>query len=215
MQAMRKGIAGLTILGLALALASAATPRMAAAQAGGAQAVSSQGGAAMAVHTSGVPSGPADPKDLNYRLGSADKLRVIVFGETSLSGEFVISDSGEIAFPLIGNVHAAGLTVAQFQEALRTKLADGYLRDPRVSAEVENYRPFYILGEVQKPGEYPFTSGLTVLNAVATAGGFTYRANTKLVTIRHAGGTKELPVRLTATSEVGPGDTIVIKERFF
>ncbi len=105
--------------------------------------------------------------------------------------------------------------MAQFQEALRTKLADGYLRDPRVSAEVENYRPFYILGEVQKPGEYPFTSGLTVLNAVATAGGFTYRANTKIITIRHSGAAKELPIRLTATSEVGPGDTILIKERFF
>jgi polysaccharide export outer membrane protein len=205
MQAMRKGINCLTILGLALSLSSAAAPMVAAAQAG----------APTAVSAPKVASGPADPKDLNYKLGTDDKLRVIVFGETSLSGEFVISDSGEIAFPLIGNVHAAGLTVAQFQEALRTKLADGYLRDPRVSAEVENYRPFYILGEVQKPGEYPFTSGLTVLNAVATAGGFTYRANTKLITIRHAGGSKELPIRLTATSEVGPGDTIVIKERFF
>ena len=205
MQAMRKVIDGLTILAMTLSLAGAAAPTIAAAQAG----------APMTVHTSAAPSGPADPKDLNYKLGTDDKLRVIVFGETSLSGEFVISDSGEIAFPLIGNVHAAGLTVAQFQEALRAKLADGYLRDPRVSAEVENYRPFYILGEVQKPGEYPYTSGLTVLNAVATAGGFTYRANTKTVTIRHAGGTKEVPVRLTAASEVGPGDTILIKERFF
>ncbi len=198
---MRKGINGLTALAMALSFAGA--PMLAAAQ------------ATAPMATPASATGPADPKDLNYRLGTDDKLRVIVFGETSLSGEFVISDTGEIAFPLIGNVHAAGLTVAQFQEALRTKLADGYLRDPRVSAEVENYRPFYILGEVQKPGEYPFTSGLTVLNAVATAGGFTYRANTKTVTVRHAGASKESPIRLTATSEVGPGDTIVIKERFF
>ena len=207
MQSMRKGFYSLTALAVALSLAGAAAP--VAAQTGATQAV-----APMAV-SSPAPSGPVDPKDLNYRLGTADKLRVIVFGETSLSGEFVISDTGEIAFPLIGNLRAAGLTVAQFQEALRSKLADGYLRDPRVSAEVENYRPFYILGEVQKPGEYPFTSGLTVLNAVATAGGFTYRANTKIVTIRHAGASKEAPVRLTATSAVGPGDTILIKERFF
>ena len=208
---MRKGFHSLTIMAMALSLSGAAAPMMAAAQAGATRAAAPM---AAPVSTS-IPSGPADPKDLNYKLGTADKLRVIVFGETSLSGEFVISDTGEFAFPLIGNVQAAGLTVAQFQEALRTKLADGYLRDPRVSAEVENYRPFYILGEVQKPGEYPFTSGLTVLNAVATAGGFTYRANTKLVTIRHAGASKESPVRLTATSEVGPGDTILIKERFF
>ncbi len=206
MQTMRKGMTSLTMLAMALSLAGAASPSLANAQAAA---------PAMAPASILAPSGPADPKDLNYRLGAADKLRVIVFGETSLSGEFVISDAGEIAFPLIGNVHAAGLTVEQFQEALRSKLADGYLRDPRVSAEVENYRPFYILGEVQKPGEYPFTTGLTVLNAVATAGGFTYRANTKIVTIRHPGGAKETPLRLTATSEVGPGDTIVIKERFF
>ena len=199
---MRSGITGLTFLAMALALSSMAAPTIVAAQAG-------------APVPANLPSGPADPKDANYRLGTDDKLRVIVFGETSLSGEFVISDTGEIAFPLIGNLRAAGLTVAQFQEALRAKLADGYLRDPRVSAEVENYRPFYILGEVQKPGEYPFTSGLTVLNAVATAGGFSYRANTKTVTIRHAGGSAELRTRLTATTPVGPGDTIVIKERFF
>ncbi len=208
---MRYGVQSLTVLALGLSLAGVAAPVTAVAQGG-----ATQPAAPMAAPVSTpMASGPADPKNLNYKLGTADKLRVIVFGETSLSGEFVISDTGEIAFPLIGNVHAAGLTVAQFQDALRTKLADGYLRDPRVSAEVENYRPFYILGEVQKPGEYPFTSGLTVLNAVATAGGFTYRANTKLVTIRHAGASKETPVRLTATSEVGPGDTILIKERFF
>ena len=205
---MRKGINGLTMLAISLSLVGAGAPMLAAAQATAPM-------AAPATPPTVAASGPADPKDLNYRLGTDDKLRVIVFGETSLSGEFVISDTGDIAFPLIGNLKAAGLTVAQFQEALRSKLADGYLRDPRVSAEVENYRPFYILGEVQKPGEYPFTSGLTVLNAVATAGGFTYRANTKTVTIRHAGAAKESPIRLTATSEVGPGDTILIKERFF
>ncbi len=201
---MRERIKGWTALAIGLSLTAALAPVVAAAQAAG--------GAAAAAAS--IPAGPAGA-DVNYKLGTGDKLRIIVFGETSLSGEFVISDSGEVAFPLIGNVHAAGLTVEQFQEGLRTRLSDGYLRDPRVSAEVENYRPFYILGEVQKPGEYPYTTGLTVLNAVATAGGFSYRANTKTVTIRHSGGTAEVPVKLTATSAVGPGDTIVIKERFF
>jgi protein involved in polysaccharide export with SLBB domain len=153
--------------------------------------------------------------DANYKLGTGDKMRVIVFGEPSLSGEFTISDTGEVAFPLIGSVHAAGLTVQEFDEALRGRLADGYLKDPRVSAEVENYRPFYILGEVQKPGEYPYTNGLTIMNAVATAGGFSYRANTKIVTVRHAGASKEEAVKVTAATPVGPGDTIVIRERFF
>ncbi|WP_174301078.1 polysaccharide biosynthesis/export family protein [Caulobacter sp. S45] len=200
---MRKGLSRLT-LAVALSVAGASAPLTATAQTG-----------AVAPVSASASSGPADPKDMNYHLGAADKLRVIVFEEAGLSGEFVISDTGEIAFPLIGNVHAAGLTVAQVQEALRSRLADGLLRDPHVSVEVEMHRPFYILGEVQKPGEYPFTNGLTVLNAVATAGGFTYRANTRIVTIRHAGALKAAPVRLTDASEVGPGDTILIRERFF
>ena len=200
---MRIGMKVLAAWSMGAALCGALAPTLADAQ-----------GTAMA--TAGAPHGAVvNSKDANYRLGTDDKLRIIVFGETGLSGEFVISDTGEVAFPLIGNVHAAGLTVQQFEDALRAKLADGYLKDPRVSAEVENYRPFYILGEVQKPGEYPYTSGLTVMNAVATAGGFSYRANTKTITIRHAGADKELPVRLTAATSVDPGDTIVIKERFF
>ncbi len=127
----------------------------------------------------------------------------------------MVSDTGEVSFPLVGAIPARGQTVAQFQEGVRAKLADGYLRDPRVSAEVLNYRPFYILGEVQKPGEYPYTSGLTVLNAVATAGGFSYRANTKSITVRHANATKEEQITLTSDTPVSPGDTIRIRERFF
>ena len=200
------GLSSKRFAGLALGLSLAATlaPSLAGAQSG-----------APAPASLPAAKGPAGPADANYRLGTGDKLRIIVFGETSLSGEFVISDTGEVAFPLIGNVRAAGLSVQQFEDGLRARLADGYLRDPRVSAEVENYRPFYILGEVQKPGEYPYTTGLTVMNAVATAGGFSYRANTKIIVMRHSGGAKELPVRLTAVTPVAPGDTIVIKERFF
>ena len=151
----------------------------------------------------------------DYRLGPGDKVRVIVFGEQQLTGEFIVSGGGTISFPLVGAVKAQGVTVPEFQEALRSKLADGYLRDPKVSAEVLAYRPFYILGEVQKPGEYPYTNGLTVLNAVATAGGFTYRANSKQVVVRRAGASAEVSVPLTADAAVAPGDTIRVKERFF
>jgi polysaccharide export outer membrane protein len=151
----------------------------------------------------------------DYRLGAGDKLRIIVFGEESLTGEFFVSGAGKIAFPLIGDIDALGKTIPELQAAIETKLADGYLKMPKVSAEVLNYRPFYILGEVMKPGEYPFTNGLTVLNAVATAQGFTYRADTHKVYIRRAATKDELSEPLTPTTPVEPGDTIRIGERFF
>ena len=152
----------------------------------------------------------------DYRLGAADKVRVIVFGEESLTGEFLVpGGNGVIAFPLIGDVQAGGLTVTQLQAEIETKLRDGYLKDPHVSIEVLNYRPFYILGEVTKPGEYPYTNGLTVLNAVATANGFTYRADTRHVLIKRANESREEEYPLTSMTPVAPGDTIRIKERFF
>jgi len=150
-----------------------------------------------------------------YRLGSSDKIRVITFGEESLSGEFIIGGSGKVAMPLIGEVQAAGLTIPEFQAEVETALKNGYLKDPRVSIEVLTYRPFYILGEVQKPGEYPYSTGLTVLKAVATANGFTYRANSKKVFIKRADSPEEEAFPLTSTTPVAPGDTIRIGERFF
>lgn len=153
--------------------------------------------------------------DFEYHLGSGDKVRIIVFGEESLTGEFFLSSAGTVSFPLIGDVPAAGLTIPELQKAIETKLADGYLKEPKVSAEVLNYRPFYILGEVMKPGEYPYTSGLTVLNAVATAEGFTYRADTHKVYIKRATSLGEHEVPLTTATPVEPGDTIRIGERFF
>ena len=154
--------------------------------------------------------------EADYTLGAGDKVRIIVFGEKDLTGEFDVPGApGTIAFPLIGDVQAGGLTVAQLQVELETKLKDGYLKDPRVSIEVLNYRPFYILGEVTKPGEYPYTNGLTVLNAVATANGFTYRADTKRVRIRRANEPTEHEYPLTGATPVSPGDTLRIMERFF
>lgn len=150
-----------------------------------------------------------------YRLGADDKIRVITFGEDSLSGEFLVSGAGKVSLPLVGEVQAAGLTLPEFQKEVETALKEGYLKDPHVSVEVLTYRPFYILGEVQKPGEYPYTNGLTVLNAVATANGFTYRANTKKVFIKRADSQTEEEYPLTSMTPVAPGDTIRIAERFF
>ena len=150
-----------------------------------------------------------------YRLGSGDRLRVIVFGEDTLSGEYTVDGSGAVSLPLIGEVRAGGLTLREFQRAMEASLSEGYLNDPRVSAEVMNFRPFYIMGEVREPGEYPFTSGLTVVNAVATAGGFSYRANTRRVFIKRAGSDREVEYPLTVNTPVQPGDTIRIGERFF
>jgi polysaccharide export outer membrane protein len=157
----------------------------------------------------------ADRSLPDYRLGSGDKVRVTTFGEESLTGEFFVSASGKLAIPLVGEVQAGGMTALEFQRELESTFRNGYLREPRVSVEVLNYRPYYILGEVKKPGEYPYTNGLTVLNAVATAEGFTYRANNKKVFIRRANQTVEQEAPLVATTQVAPGDTIRIAERFF
>jgi protein involved in polysaccharide export with SLBB domain len=150
-----------------------------------------------------------------YRMGSGDKIRVITFGEEALTGEFSIGGSGMVSLPLIGEVKAAGLSVSEFQGQVESKLKEGYLKEPRVSVEVLNYRPFYILGEVEKPDTYPYTNGLTVLNAVATAGGFTYRANTKRVFIKRSDSTVEQEFPLSTSTLVAPGDTIRVGERFF
>ncbi len=151
-----------------------------------------------------------------YKLGPGDKVRVTVFNEAQLSGEFMVSNSGAIAVPLIGDVQAGGLTPVAFQEAVQEKLASSNMvKSPKVSADVVAYRPYYILGEVTKPGQYPYSIGLTVTKAVATAGGFTYRANNKTVYVTREGSSKEVPLSLTAASWIGPGDTIRIAERSF
>ncbi len=151
----------------------------------------------------------------DYVLGPGDKVRVIVFGEEGLSGEFVVGGAGKVSFPLIGDVPASGLPVQAFQAELENGLKQGYLKSPRVSVEVLTYRPYYILGEVNKPGEYPYSNGLNVLNSIATAGGFTYRAQTKRVYIRRANESTERPYTLTSGVQVAPGDTIRVTERFF
>jgi polysaccharide export outer membrane protein len=162
----------------------------------------------------GAPS-PTVDLATDYRLGPGDRLRIAVFGEADLTGEFVVNSLGAVSYPLIGSVPAQGQTVPEFTESLAELLRNGYVRQPLITVEVLNYRPYYILGEVGSPGTYAYIGGLTVMNAVATAGGFTYRANTRQVFIRHAGADNEVAVALTSDTLVQPGDTIRIPERRF
>lgn len=150
-----------------------------------------------------------------YVLGPGDQVRVIVFNEPALSGDFFISGDGDMPLPLVGSVPAGNKTTKDVAADYARLLADGYLRDPRVSMEVITYRPFFILGEVIKPGQYPYASGMTVLNAVATANGFSPRAKKTRVYIRRKGEEGELEYELTANLRVLPGDTIRIGERYF
>jgi protein involved in polysaccharide export with SLBB domain len=161
------------------------------------------------------PASPSSETSGDYQLGIADELRITVFNEPNLSGQFVVNSNGMLSLPLIGEVRAAGATIDELRNQITTKLGDGYLLNPKVSLQVLTFRPFYILGEVNKPGKYAYSSGLTVLNAVATAEGFTYRANKRKVFVKHAGSSDEKPVALTPATPVQPGDTIRIGERYF
>ncbi len=150
-----------------------------------------------------------------YTLDSGDKLRVVVFGQDGLSASYSVDIGGNITMPLIGSVPARGKTPAQLQQAIAAKLRDGYIREPHVAAEVEAYRPFFILGEVTLPGQYPYVANMTVETAVAIAGGFTPRAQKWRVEVSHpAGGVTETLV-VSPNYPVRPGDTIKIAERWF
>lgn len=161
-------------------------------------------------------SAPTAPDvSVRYELGSGDQIRVIVYGEEDLSGEFELDGTGIISMPLIGAIKVGGLDLDKAELLIAEKLADGYLINPRVSVEVMNYRPFYILGEVKKPGSYPFVNGMTILNAVALASGFTYRAAKKKITITRKIGGVETDIDVSDATLVLPGDIITVPERFF
>ncbi|WP_395647905.1 polysaccharide biosynthesis/export family protein [Terricaulis sp.] len=150
-----------------------------------------------------------------YRLGAGDKMHITVFGEETLTGDYEVTASGAVAFPLIGEVPALGLTPEELSRSIGTRLQRGFLRNPRVTTAMITYRPFFILGEVNNPGSYPYAAGLNVTSAVATAGGYTYRANRRRVFIRRAGETQEHQFDLNSGVAIQPGDTIRIGERFF
>jgi polysaccharide export outer membrane protein len=149
------------------------------------------------------------------RLASGDKLRVTVFGEDKLTGEYDIDVGGYVSMPLAGSVQAAGLTKVELEKALARKLSGEYLRNPKVTVEVATFRPFYILGEVEKPGEYAYKSGLNVMSAMAVAGGPTYRASKSKVLIQRGGVGSFQEHSLSPLIQVYPGDLVRVPERFF
>lgn len=153
--------------------------------------------------------------DSVYRLGPGDKLGLTVFNHEDLSGEHTIDGSGYVSIPLIGSVRAKGLTVAELEDAVVDKLKPDYLVNPRLSIQVLNFRPFYILGEVENPDSYPYVDGMSYLNAVAIAGGFTYRAKKKFAMVIHADSDNQEEVKVDMNMLVKPGDIIRIVERRF
>lgn len=153
--------------------------------------------------------------DTPYRLGLSDRVRITTHNEPTLTGEFQVGGTGTVSFPLIGEVPAQGKTAAELEQALTARLRDGYLRDPRVAVEVTSFRPFFILGEVERPGRYPTAEGMTIGRAVALAGGYTYRANKKKVFVRRRGDNVEREIDSEADVAVAPGDILRIGERYF
>jgi len=151
----------------------------------------------------------------SYLLGPNDRIRLKVYGEADISGEYEIDSNGFASIPLAGRIRAAGMTTGQLERSVAAALAKGIVRDPRVNIEMALYRPYYILGEVKKSGEYPYRLGITILDAVASAGGFTYRANENKVFLRRSGGSVEEVYPLDAPIKVFPGDNIRIPERYF
>lgn len=151
----------------------------------------------------------------SYRLDAGDKVRVTVYGHEDLSGEFEVDGTGGLALRLAGTVQAEGLTAAELEAAIVGKLKPDYLRDPRVSVEILGYRPVYVIGEVQSPGSYPYTSGMTAINAVALAGGYTYRAQKSKVTIVRGTEQDQKTIKADPDTPLLPGDVIEVPERFF
>ncbi len=151
----------------------------------------------------------------SYRLGPGDRLRVIVFGEEDLSGEFEVDSVGVVSLPLIQPINTSNMTLAELRTQIENQLKAGYLVEPRVSVEILNYRPFYITGEVGRPGEYPYVAGMNVLKAIAMAGGYTYRANTRRVLLTRADTNSEEEKKPTQQLLILPGDYIRVPERFF
>jgi polysaccharide export outer membrane protein len=153
--------------------------------------------------------------DASYHLDAGDKLRVVVYGQEGLTNSYAIDAGGSITMPLIGGVPARGRTPAGLAGEIAARLRNGYIREPSVAVEIESYRPFFILGEVAAPGQYPYVPNMTVESAVAIAGGFSPRAKRDVVTVTHteAGGAMRAVVPLG--TPVSPGDTVFVGERWF
>jgi polysaccharide export outer membrane protein len=153
--------------------------------------------------------------DAAYRLDAGDRLRVVVYGQEGLTNTYAIDAGGSITMPLIGSVPARGRTPAGLAAAIAAKLRNGYIREPSVAVEIEAYRPFFILGEVAAPGQYPYVPNMTVESAVAIAGGFSPRAKRDRVTLTHTGDSGSVRVVVPLGTALGPGDTVLVGERWF
>ena len=153
--------------------------------------------------------------DPEYRLDAGDKLRIVVYGQEGLTNSYTVSVNGTITVPLIGTVTARGLTPGQLANVVAGKLRNGYIREPYVAAEVETYRPFFILGEVAAPGQYPYVPNLTVETAVAIAGGFTPRAKRDEVQMTRSNAAGSTRAAVPLQTPMSPGDSIVVGERWF
>ena len=153
--------------------------------------------------------------DEPYALSSGDRLRIIVFGQDSLSNAYAVDASGRISVPLIGLVEAKGQTTVQLEKNIEGRLRNGYLREPKVAVEIEQYRPFFILGEVAQSGQYPFVAGSTIQTAVAIAGGFGPRAARSYAEVTRTIHGEPVTAAVPITFPLRPGDTVAIKERLF
>jgi polysaccharide export outer membrane protein len=153
--------------------------------------------------------------DSAYRLDAGDKLRVMVYGQEGLTNTYAIDAGGSITMPLIGSVAARGRTPAGLAAEITAKLRNGYIREPSVAVEIESYRPFFILGEVQAPGQYPYVPNMSVESAVAIAGGFSPRARRDSVTITHTDASGPMRVVVPLGTPLSPGDTVQVGERWF
>ena len=148
------------------------------------------------------------------KLQPGDKIKITVYGEDKLSGDFQLDQSGQISLPLAGTITAQGLTQTELEKALARKFRSEYLKDPKVTVTIATLQPYYIMGEVTKPGEYPYQSGLNVLTALAIAGGPTYRANRNTVEIQRHGETSMHDYPISTTVPIFPGDVIKVPERY-
>ena len=153
--------------------------------------------------------------DAAYRLDAGDRLRVVVYGQEGLTNIYAIDAGGSITMPLIGSVPARGRTTAGLAAEIAAKLRNGYIREPSVAVEIEAYRPFFILGEVAAPGQYPYVPNLTVESAVAIAGGFSPRARRDRVTLTHTESSGPIRVVVPLGTAISPGDTVLVGERWF
>jgi polysaccharide export outer membrane protein len=171
--------------------------------------------AAAPVAATPVVATSAAAAQLGYTLDSGDKLRVVVFGQDGLTNSYNVDAGGSITMPLIGAVAARGLSTAELSAAIGARLRQGYIREPHVAVEIESYRPFFILGEVTYPGQYPYVANMTVETAVAIAGGYTPRALHGKAEISRMAGGQQIRRSAPVNTSVRPGDTITIDERWF